>query len=166
MVNVLSLIGENSSIDLQLGKECRKECGRHSDCFTQYFNFFEVKVPAPNQTQFAVNIFAPDFPDLVYRNSPRMAVDEMLCFVASIVSIWFGFSFWHFSEQTIGSLKTFNQYLSAYKIGRINNVVIVDKSRNRFIDEYIDKRISKIKNIEKSNTNKALEKSFYYYNKY
>jgi hypothetical protein len=90
MLNVLEILLKNESLDLELGKLCRKFCGIKIDCFREYFSFTESRIEYDaNSTIF---IYPPNFPSLIFEHSPKMQLEQFICFIASIVNLWVGLS--------------------------------------------------------------------------
>ena len=108
------------SIAIQVGKYCRKRCGRKPDCNKDYYFFFEAKFENKTEHKFVMDFFPPDLPNMLVAHSAKIQFEEFLCYLGSIFSLWFGFSFLMLSEiMSIGFnqfIKIFNTYKSKVKI--------------------------------------------------
>ena len=82
------------------------------DCYQEYYNTIYDKV----SYRFGyIFIMPPSIPTTIIVHSKKLAFEEFLCYVASMISLWFGFSF---------------IMLSDYYILIVNNVI------NYFVNKY------------------------------
>ena len=89
--DVWSRMRENLTIDHEIGRKCKESCGTQSECHSEYFRFDQEHFEYHTKF-FEIRLSIPLVPDLVYRHSPKMKFVEFCCFIASIISLWFGFS--------------------------------------------------------------------------
>jgi len=91
-ITIFEILKKNGSLNLMLGRSCRKFCGFSNDCFKQYFSFKTSIDQNFDQLNSILYIYPPDLPTLIFTHSPKIEIEEFICFIASIVSLWFGFS--------------------------------------------------------------------------
>jgi hypothetical protein len=46
-----------------------------------------------NDNNSTILIYPPNLPSLIFTHSPKIQIEEFICFIASTVGFWFGFSF-------------------------------------------------------------------------
>ena len=97
MLNPLEHLEENKKIDQNISENCKTVCGSQSECYSEYYRI-NLKPYARNYGMPFISIFAPVIPDLVYVYLPKMYFIEFMLFVASSVSLWFGFSVFMLSD--------------------------------------------------------------------
>ncbi|XP_054161642.1 uncharacterized protein LOC128959665 [Oppia nitens] len=132
IINVIELMGDNTSADLTIGRKCRHQCGQQQDCRKSYYTFFETKFLNKSETMFVMDVFPPDLPDLLVLHSAKLQLEEFGCYLASIFSLWFGLSIltvW----QTVGnSCRQLNELVITYKSRLklvVNNPVLIVGTR-------------------------------------
>ena len=124
MTELFKLLLSNVTIDNEVGLKCKQKCGTNSECFAEYYDYevihFDYYWP-----KFQFFVYSPKTPDLIYRHSPKMEFEEFVCFVGSLVGLWFGFSMIMISDVLLVGVK----YLQdVYRIKFTNNVVVIDSS--------------------------------------
>jgi hypothetical protein len=121
-INSTLLMGQklNKSMNLYLKTKCEKICDQNIDCFNEYFSLSEKNGESNSQWQRIV-IFAPATANTIIRESAKIQVEEFLCFIASIVSLWFGFSIFMLSNACIFVANYMNIILFKYKT-KISNL--------------------------------------------
>jgi hypothetical protein len=125
MINVIEILKKNESLDLALGKSCRNSCGINKDCYKEYFTikaYIDVNEFGPNST---VLRYQPHLPTLMSTHSPNIRVEKFICFIASIVSLWFGFSIMMLSNVFSLVSKMFIKVVNKYRYN--NNTVVKNK---------------------------------------
>ena len=128
----ISVFRSNTQLDQNISEKCKTFCGAQSECYSEYYRM-DLKPYARNYGQPYICIYASDIPDLVYTYLPKMYFIEFVLFVASSVSLWFGFSVLMLSDVI---LKLFfviqNKFNTRIKIS--SNVMLflkVDNDRAR-----------------------------------
>jgi len=116
MIDILSHINKNQSLDFLMGKNCSNACELGNDCFKQYFSFKEFKDLGAFNNNFCVSILRPDLPDLSFTHLPKVEFEEFICFAASIVSLWFGFSVFMLSDFCLLVINHFNKIFKITKV--------------------------------------------------
>ena len=85
--------GENCADTISFRKHCLKMCPK-VDCFLQYYRTIKSsEYPGKlvdNYTR--IDITTPVEPDTTFFHKPKIELIEFLCYVASMLSVWFGFS--------------------------------------------------------------------------
>ena len=89
--NMLAQSLENKTFNPEVVHKCKERCGSQSECFSEYYRFEQIVYEYPKEN-FEIHVSPPRVPDLVYRHSPKLKFVEFCCFIASIISLWFGFS--------------------------------------------------------------------------
>jgi len=69
--------------------KCLKKCNQNTDCYKE---FFSLDSREHDSQEFKLQIEFPSHPTTIYEISIKMSFEEYLAFLASIFSIWFGFS--------------------------------------------------------------------------
>jgi hypothetical protein len=125
MVDMNPLLDKNRSLDLIVEKECIKFCGLNDDCFKQYFTFYSDEEVYDVGDNFVILVYPPDLPTLIFTHLPKMQTEEFICFIASIFSLWFGFSIIMLSDVcsavSANLVKIYNDYRTKIKICFIFN---------------------------------------------
>jgi hypothetical protein len=115
MYKEIEILKKNESLDLALGKKCRNSCGLNMGCYKEYFTFKaneEINEYGMNST---ILIYPPHLPSLIFTHLPKMQVEEFICFIASIVSLWFGFLVMMLSNVCSLVSKMFIKIVNKYK---------------------------------------------------
>jgi hypothetical protein len=83
----------NCSKNIQLRNRCLFLC-RKMDCVIHYYKPYVItSVPNNGKESSTVMISILTEPKRIYRYLPKIETIEFLCYLASILSLWFGFSF-------------------------------------------------------------------------
>ena len=79
--------------DLNLKKRCLKICPKY-DCFKQQFipKVVSKTEYKSNETQTTLSLSFSGDPQVTHYHKPKLETVELLCYLASILSLWFGFS--------------------------------------------------------------------------
>ena len=113
------------NISEKLGQNCNEMCDQNTDCYKEYFNF-EGKETKTSIQRYQIWIDIPTHPTTIYEISLKMSFDEYLCLMASILSLWFGFSilvFTDFCQLVYKKFLVFN--VSSITLNQNNKVFIV-----------------------------------------
>jgi hypothetical protein len=81
-------------------EKCEKQNCRHEDCFNRYFSLSRITgmdYPRDLATEFSI-VFSGE-PDIVFINQSQQKFIEFLCYIAGIISMWFGFSVLSFYDS-------------------------------------------------------------------
>jgi hypothetical protein len=125
------LMTENNftrNLDLKQNKECKNFCSFNNDCFTEYYVLKHKKEKYLGERDFKIFINRPFFLDLLIKHSPKIQIEEFLCFIASIIGLWFGFSIFMFTDIILLVMNFFIKKVNNYKI---NISLKTKKSINR-----------------------------------
>ena len=106
--------------DFVFSENCSQFCGQKVG-YKEYFAFKE-KVLFEKFDKSTYNIFLefPTHPTTAYEISLKMSFEEYLCLIASILSLWFGFSVLMFTEFCRVLFKRFDKYVTNNQVNRIN----------------------------------------------
>ena len=79
--------------DLNLKKKCLKICPKY-DCFKQHFipKIISKSNYLSNESQTTLGLSFSAEPQITHYHKPKLETIELLCYFASILSLWFGFS--------------------------------------------------------------------------
>ena len=85
---------------------CVDSCGLNTDCYNEYFIFDGKEYTSDNSSEimrreedyYYLYFEFPSHPTTIYEISLKMQFEEYLCLIASILSLWFGFSILLFTE--------------------------------------------------------------------
>jgi len=100
-----------------LSKGCNLVCASYQDCFKQYFHLEESKLKkkGDKKSNLKVLIDPPTLPNTLITHSPKIHVEEFLCYIASIISVWFGFSLIMLTDVCLLIIKNANNFFYKYK---------------------------------------------------
>ncbi len=93
--------------------DCKTECSKicpNKDCFKTYFKAsIKSSSGIEEGSENYITITPSSEPYVEYENNPKLETIEFLCYIASIISLWFGFSFlsiywWFENIETTGFL--------------------------------------------------------------
>ena len=97
--------------DLRFGDECRKsiECDPRPDCYREYYKITDFDRIKPWKSEQVMNnsllINFPTRPATVTIHKPKIYLEEFLCYIASIFSLWFGVSIVFLSNHCLKLIK-------------------------------------------------------------
>ncbi len=101
----------NETADLKIRKNCKYICGLNNDCFKEIFEFKQFQIPKFSKIRresFRIYIFPPYDSNLLLIHSAKILFEEFLCYIASIFSLWFGFSVFMLIDLTKFVFNNFN----------------------------------------------------------
>lgn len=91
-VRFASSVEEEKCVDkLDLRQECRRMCP-NVDCLKYYYKPVMISAKEDTHDWVDIDVMIPSEPDTDYYNTPRIPTIEFLCYIASVLSLWFGFS--------------------------------------------------------------------------
>ena len=135
---------QNKNIEMKLANICDLFCGYNDDCYKEYYNIYQENLR--DNKPFQLWLKPPSFPNTVITHSPKIEFQEFLCYISSIISLRFGFSFIMLTDLFVFIYKNFHQY-----IYRANNVIINNQINLKFYQHFKPKILSiicdKIKTI-------------------
>ncbi len=121
-------IENNLSHNLLVSEKCTQKCGSNDDCYKKYINIRFI----PNDNFFPrmngshrILILPPTSPNLIYTHSQKLHIDEFLCYVGSLVSLWFGVSILMISDI----ISRLHIYLTQF---RKQNKIIANKTNTAY----------------------------------
>ena len=95
--------------DESAGRMCREKCGQQKKCFQRYYELIQYEWNGLTNENL-IKVRVPFKPRMYYKQTPRIQVDEFLCYIASISNLWFGFSivmFWKVIQRIINYVLKF-----------------------------------------------------------
>jgi hypothetical protein len=108
----------NRSIDVRYSKLCGDIC-YNDDCYREYYCINHEYIGKINDSIYI--LFVPQStPTTIIVHSAKLRLQEFLCYIASIISLWFGFSIIVLNEIGLNIYKYVNNYFIKYC--NINNV--------------------------------------------
>ena len=123
-------VPENITFDRLSGDHCKTVCPEKSDCYSEYYGFKLFNQPWLGGIT-TITIMAPELPDIVQTHSPKILFEEFVSYVASYVSLWFGFSFVMLSNAIHLCFEFFVQKFKIF-YSKNNNIFIVKSKINVF----------------------------------
>jgi hypothetical protein len=134
----------NFGSNLSLEQKCEKICGLDNDCVKEYFISEYIREAWGNQS-FIIVVRPQRYPILSIKHSPKLQFEEFMCYITSIMSLWFGFSVIMLSNVCSLILKklilVFNYYnicnyyksdTTIFKRKTINNALSIPQKSQRF----------------------------------
>ena len=91
ITDCVQVYAHNQKDDIRFGLTCKEKCGLHSECYSENYEM-KIQNLKLKWHSFAIPIFPPIIPDLVYPIQPSMLFEEFLSYLGSYISFWFGFS--------------------------------------------------------------------------
>ena len=120
----LKISRQKEAIDFVWSDNCDQFCSQFTDFYIEYFT-----VNSKPNLYNATAIEVPSHPTTIYEISLKMCFEEYLCLIASILSIWFGFSILIFSKfceefyRNLMNRKNINIFLiTTNKMKNISNI--------------------------------------------
>jgi hypothetical protein len=159
MFNPIEIFKKNESLDLALGKKCRNSCGLNTDCYKEYFTFKANEVIIEYGMNSSILIYPPYLPSLIVTHSPKIQVEEFICFIASTVGLWFGFSVMMLSNVCSLVSKMFIKIVNKYKTNiSVNNNYWIKRLE---MIENIDSKVSEgLKRKQNNRSNQRIKNRF------
>ena len=101
-------------------KKCQIFCDSKTECSTKYFDTYP-SFSGGNQNYIDIIVQHPAHPNTIYEINLKMCVEEYLCLMSSIFSLWFGFSILMFTDFCRLLFTKIKIYFQTYNINRIQN---------------------------------------------
>jgi len=79
------------SKNLDLNQYCSRNCS-HMDCIKTYYKPVFLTNDASEEKEIRIDWVIPFEPETIFWHKPRIELIEFLCYIAAILSLWFGFS--------------------------------------------------------------------------
>ena len=92
IINLRHIYENDWGFDHKIAVKCRDMCGLRMDCTSVYYRS-EVVPATYDYNGLFLNALPPEPTQLVYTHSPKIIFEEFVSYIASYVSLWFGFSF-------------------------------------------------------------------------
>ena len=98
----LKIYGETENRKFDLDDKCDSQCSGYTECYKEYYiskaEHHSLGIPRPEEN-YHLEIYFPSHPTTIYEISLKMSFEEYLCLIASILSLWFGFSILDFPQN-------------------------------------------------------------------
>ena len=124
--------GENCADRINFWEQCLKVCPK-VDCFLQYYRTTKSsEYPGKlvdNYTR--IDITTPVEPDTTFFHKPKIELIEFLCYLASTLSVWFGFSLITIMDLAILLEKFYSGKKNKEKLNKIETRTIEVTYRSR-----------------------------------
>jgi len=91
MLSMYDTLERYPYIDQNIGIKCKEICGSSTECKHEYYDLKLYKMAITWYGNY-ISIVVPDRPDLIYTHSPKILFEEFVSYIASYISLWFGFS--------------------------------------------------------------------------
>ena len=89
--NESGYIPEKLRMDKIIGDICRKQCHSFVDCYSESYELKIEKIMYMTDMNW-ISIQPPSTPDQVIQHSPKITFEEFICFVGSLIGLYFGSS--------------------------------------------------------------------------
>ena len=116
-------------------EKCSQKCELGVECYKEYFfvqaKHFKDENDDPDQYDYGIHFQFPTHPTTIYEISLKMQFEEYLCLIASILSLWFGFSILWLTQMfpIIYTKIMITQPTCILRINAINRYFSSDRSR-------------------------------------
>ena len=120
---------------------CDRICGRFTDCYKEYYVVKNGETLTDTGV-YQIMIDFPTHPTTIYEISLKMCFEEYLCLIASILSIWFGFSILAVTNKLLVIFQNFNQTnssknnLNFFNVTMNNSMPVFHKSTKTRIKRF------------------------------
>jgi hypothetical protein len=95
------------NINIEIDKYSSQKC-QQLDCVKNYYKPVLISREIYDKKDIRIDITCPSDPETTYGHKPRIETIEFLCYIASILSLWFDFSFFSLYFLIKNSLKWFD----------------------------------------------------------
>jgi hypothetical protein len=134
----------NSSIE----KECRNFCGFGNDCIKEHYTP-ECTLESGDDNSFYITVAYPRNPLITVEHSPKIQLEEFMCYITIIINLWLGFSVIMLSNFCLSALKKISLTVGKFKqavnktyttnvivLNRIpiNNTILVSQRRHNILE--------------------------------
>jgi len=132
-INLFMYDDSESRLKFYLRDKCNKICGSEIDCYNEFYSYDVIREPINTINYRWIHIRKPFYPKEVVQHWPKIRFEEYLCFVASIMSLWFGLSIMMLTNLCIYFVKYFvkviHQYNSKFFFKKANIKIIFPHQR-------------------------------------
>jgi hypothetical protein len=127
--DLLMANGINVSLDFNAVQNCENVCDTENDCSREYYVPEYSRLPSKSNSS-SIRVSHTLYPILTIKHSPKIPVDEFLCFITSIISLWFGFSVIMLSNVFSSVLKKFLLIVNNFNFKTKSiNIIILKRVR-------------------------------------
>ncbi|CAG2161500.1 unnamed protein product [Oppiella nova] len=89
---------------------CRDKCYKMIECYEEYYRL--ERMCFSNKKLHTIYVSQMSAPTIIYEISYKMTLEEYMCLMASVMSLWFGLSVIMFTETVVKVYAKCNQYYS------------------------------------------------------
>ena len=114
-----------SYLSFNITKECRNFCGYYNDCYKEHYKIDYFDKRLSNVITSNLYVMPSAEPITIITHSAKLSFQEYLCFVASIISLWFGYPIIILSDVFLLSYRKTNQYFYIYNSNVISILLII-----------------------------------------
>lgn len=82
---------DDNSNNTNAEKACHPKCSQRRECFQINFEIQSLNWQKTSGERI-IKLKLPTKPSIIYEETPRLKLEEYLCYLASITNLWFGFS--------------------------------------------------------------------------
>jgi hypothetical protein len=108
---------ENKTLDYEWNTKCQKVCGKNPECFKEYFihsiKSYEYQTGSNDND---ICIYPPISPNTKYTQLLKVSIEQFLGLVASLISLWFGFSILMLSDVCLFLFNNMKRLIINFKI--------------------------------------------------
>ena len=120
----------NFTNKIKESEHCLQICDRKKECDQVYYELEQYEWKKSIKDKHLVNLKMPLDPVRSYVQTPRINLDEFLCYMASISNLWFGFSMIMLSTV----IQQFINQVMKININFQKNLFLKHKSKKHFTD--------------------------------
>ncbi|XP_046912658.2 uncharacterized protein LOC124493606 [Dermatophagoides farinae] len=94
---------EDKNLDKIMSKKCLTTCSKRQECHSEFYtiSMMDDIERKPLQNLYEFDVYFSTTANTHYKHQPRMEFVEFICFYASTISLWFGFSIVAFSRSVV-----------------------------------------------------------------
>ena len=91
-INLTANVVIDWKIDSIVSKKCSKFCGHYNDCYKEYITMSHKNGGSEASPGHVLKFMPSIIPNTKFIQSPKVEVEEFVCFITSIIGLWFGLS--------------------------------------------------------------------------
>ena len=113
--NTLNFDLKQLKFDRNILEKCENFCGYNNDCYKEYFHYIEEREATYATNHMDIHVIPTTLPNTIITHLPKMGLQEFLCFIACIFSLWYGFSIMMLSDFCLILFNKVNQLILKFK---------------------------------------------------
>jgi hypothetical protein len=123
-------------------KKCEKVCGTNPDCYEEYFEFEDYRIVYNNGFEIILNIQFQA--NLLFKHSAKIEFEEFLCYIMSVIGLWFGFSLIMLNDFFLIIYKISIEFVNKYRAR-----IFIFSNCNFFTDRLFERRTIRNSNFQR-----------------